>query len=231
MSQQCKMLFDEQLFPFCDKPTCIWTKALAIKDDEVDLNILILDGHDDDLPPAATPPLNLPQPPCPCMPECAIYPLSPSKRPSKAAPECHLPIGIPAVPLAPVHYFGCKHHVPHWPGNVYSDDHYSVNQLKDIKRDKASTPSRSRILRSFSDTAPTNISIPDMTATNLSKDKIKHITREGGGVLNTYLLSKVIQLDSTTMDSSKKLIHKWIYRDIYKLSVDETAKWKAACCK
>ena len=41
----------------------------------------------------------------------------------------------------------------------------------------------------------------------------------------------MIQLDSTTTDPSKKPIHKWTYRDIHKLLVDETAKWKAACHK
>ena len=78
----------------------------------------------------------------------------------------------------------------------------------DTKRDKASTPSRSRIPGSFSDAVPSDISVPDMTTTTLSKDEIECISREGGGVLNTYLLSKVIWLDNTTMDPSKKLIHK-----------------------
>ena len=55
-----QVLFDKQLFPFCDKPMCMYTKAPAIKDDEVDLDIPTLDGHDDDLPPAAAPPLNSP---------------------------------------------------------------------------------------------------------------------------------------------------------------------------
>ena len=53
-------LFDEQLFPFCDKSTYMHTEAPAIKDDKVDLDIPALDGYDDDLPPTATPP---PHPP------------------------------------------------------------------------------------------------------------------------------------------------------------------------
>ena len=68
-----------------------------------------------------------------------------------------------------------------------------------------------------------------MTAIDLSKDEIECITREGKCVLNNYLLSKAIRLDSTTTDLSKKLICKWIYRDIHKLPADETAEWKAAC--
>ena len=46
------------------------TKALAIKDDEDDLDIPALDGHDDDLPPAAVPSLNPSHPPYPHMSEC-----------------------------------------------------------------------------------------------------------------------------------------------------------------
>ena len=71
--------------------------------------------------------------------------------------------------------------------------------------------------------------MPDTTATDLSEYEIKCITREEGGALNTYLLSKAIWLDNTTVDPSKKPICKWTYRDIHKLPVDETAKWKAAC--
>ena len=48
-------------------------------------------------------------------------------------------------------------------------------------------------------------------------------------MLNTYLLLKAIQLDSTTVNPSKKPICEWIYRDIHKLPTDETIKWKAAC--
>ena len=33
------------------------------------------------------------------------------------------------------------------------------------------------------------------------------------------------------MDPSKKLICEWTYRNIHKLPVDKTAKWKAACCE
>ena len=76
-----QVLFDEQLFPFCDKPTCTHIKASAIKDDEVDLNISALDGHDDNLSSTAPPPLNPSQPPCPCTPEHATCPLSPLRRP------------------------------------------------------------------------------------------------------------------------------------------------------
>ena len=43
-------LFNEQLFSFCDKPMHMHTKAPAIEDDEVDLNIPALNGHDDGLP-------------------------------------------------------------------------------------------------------------------------------------------------------------------------------------
>ena len=50
-------------------------------------------------------------------------------------------------------------------------------------------------------------------------------------MLNIYLLSKVIQLDNTIMDPSKKPIYEWTYRDIHKLPVDKTTKWKAACCE
>ena len=93
-------LFDEQLFPFCNKPihTCI--KAPAIEDDEVDLDIPALNDHDDNLPSAAAPPFNPPQSPHPCTPEHAAHPLSPPRRPHKAAPECCPPVGIPAVPPA-----------------------------------------------------------------------------------------------------------------------------------
>ena len=41
-------LFDEQLFPFCNKPMYTHTKTPAIKDDEVDLDIPTLNGHNDD---------------------------------------------------------------------------------------------------------------------------------------------------------------------------------------
>ena len=108
-----QILFDEQLFPFCNKPACTHTKAPTIKDDEVDLDIPALDGHDDDLPPAAAPPLNPPQSPHPCMPECAAHSLSSSRRPCKAAPKHHPPVWIPAVFLAPVPSSGHKYHVPH----------------------------------------------------------------------------------------------------------------------
>ena len=210
---------------------CTHTKAPAIKVDEVDLNIPIFDGHDDDLPFTAAPSLNPPQPPHPYIPECAADSLSPPKRPHKAAPEYHLPVGIPAIPPAPVCHSGHEHHVPHQPENVYGDNCHPVDQLKDIERDKASAPSRSRIPKSFPDAVPFDISAPDTTAADLSKDEIEHITRKEEGMLNICLLSKAIQLDSITMDPSKKLICEWTYRDIYKLPVDETAKWKAACCK
>ena len=91
----------------------------------------------------------------------------------------NVPVEIPAIPPAPICHSEHKHHVPYQPGNIYGDNHHPVNQLKDIKRDEASTPSRSRIPRSFPDTAPSNISVPDMTAANLSEDEIEHITREG----------------------------------------------------
>ena len=201
-------LFDEQLFPFCDKPMHIHTKAPAIKDDEVDLDIPTLNGHDNDLPPATAPPFNLPQSPHPCTLEHAAHLLSPPRRPYKAAPEHCLPVGIPAVSLAPVCCSGHEHHVPHQPENVYGDDCHPVDQLKDIKRDEASISSGSRIPRSFPDAAHPDILVPNTTAANLSTDEIEHITRKEGGVLNTYLLSKAIQLDSTKVDPSKKLIHK-----------------------
>ena len=161
---------------------------------------------------------------------CCSSPLT-SRRPHKAASKHCLPVGIPAVPPAPVCHSGHKHCVPHQPGNIYSDDCHLVNQHKNINRDKASTPSRSRIPGSFPNAAPSNISVPDMTATNLCENEIEHIIREGRGVLNTYLLSKVIQLDNTTMDLFKKPICKWIYRDIHKLPADEIAEWKATCHK
>ena len=203
-----QVFFDEQLFSFCEKPTCMCNKAFAIEDDEVDLDIPTLDGHNDDLPPTAAPPLNPPQPPCLHILEYAACPLSPPRRPCKAAPECCLPIGIPTMPLAPVCYSGHKCCIPHQPENIYGDNCHPVDQLKDIERDKAFTPIGNRISGSFPDTAPPDISVSDTIAINLSKDEIEHITREGGGVLNTYLLSKVIQLDSTTVDPSKKSIHK-----------------------
>ena len=106
-------LFDEQLFPFCDKPTCMHTKAPTIEDNEVDLDIPALNGHDDDLSPAAAPPLNPPQPPHPHIPEHAAYPLSSPQRPHKAAPECRPPVEIPAVLLVPVHHSGHEHCIPH----------------------------------------------------------------------------------------------------------------------
>ena len=99
-------LFDEQLFLFCNKPMHMHNKAPAIKDDEVDLNIPTLNGHDDDLPPTATPPFNPLQPSYPCMPEYAAHPLSPPRRPHKAAPEHCLPVGIPAIPSAPTCHSG-----------------------------------------------------------------------------------------------------------------------------
>ena len=70
-----------------------------------------------------------------------------------------------------------------------------------------------------------------MTATDLSEDEIECIIREGGGALNTYLLSKAIWLDIRIADPSKKPICKWTYRDIHKLPADETAKWKVICCE
>ena len=224
-------LFDEQLFPFCDKSMCMCTKAPTIKDDEVDLNIPTLDGHNDDLSPTAAPPLNPPQPPHSHTPEHAACPLLPPRRPCKAAPECCLPIGIPAVPQAPVCHSGHECHVPYQPGNIYSDNRHPVDQLKDIERDKASAPSGSRILGSFPDAVPPDISVLDTTAVDLSEDEIEYIIRERGDVLNTYLLSKAIWLDSTTVDLSKKPIHKWTYRNIHKLPLDETAEWKAAYCE
>ena len=165
-------LFDEQLFPFCDKPMCMHTKAPPIGDNEDDLNIPALDGHNDDLPPTTAPPLNPPQPPHPYMPEYAACPLSSSRRPHKAASECHLPVGISAVPPAPLCHFGHECYMPHQPGSVHDDDHYPVNQLKDIERDEASSPSGSRIPGSFPDAMPPDISVPDITAANLSKDEI-----------------------------------------------------------
>ena len=175
--------------------------------------------------------LNPSQPPHSCMPECTACPLSLPRRPCKAASERCLPVGIPAIPLTSVRCSGHEHYVPHWPRNVYGDDCHPVNQLKDIERDETSTPSGSRIPESFPDVVPSDISIPDTTATNLSEDEIECITREEGGALNTYLLSKAIQLDSTTMDLSKKPIYKWTYRDIHELPADEITKWKAICHK
>ena len=93
------------------------------------------------LQPAAAPPSHQPQPPCPHMPEHAAHPLLPPRRPCKAASEHCLPIGISAALLAPVHYLGHEHCMPHQPGNVYGDDCHPVQQLKNIKRDKASAPS------------------------------------------------------------------------------------------
>ena len=202
-----QVLFDEQLFPFCDKSKCTCVKATIIKNDEDDLDISTLNGNDDDLPPAAAPPLNPPQPPCSCMPEYAACPFSSPRRPCKAAPEHCPPVGILAILPAPISHSGHKHHMPHQLENIYSDNHHPVNQLKDIERDEAFTPSESRIPGSFPNAVPSDISVPNMTATDLSKDKIKCIIKEGGGVLNTYLLLKVIQLDNTTTDPSKKLIH------------------------
>ena len=171
-------LFDEQLFSFCDKSMHTYTKAPAIEVDEVDLDIPALNGHDDDLSPAAASPLNPPQPPQPHTPECATHSLSPLRRPHKATPKCCPPIGIPAVPPAPVCHSGHEHCVPHQPESVYSDNCHPINQLKDIERDEASTPSGSRIPGSFPNIAPLDISVPDTTATNLSKDEIECITRE-----------------------------------------------------
>ena len=133
----------------------------------------------------------------------AVQLLSPPRRPCKAAPKCNLPVGISAVPPAPIWHPRHEHYILYWPDNVYCDHHHLVNQLKDIKRDKASASSESRIPGSFPDAVPPNISVSDMTATNLSKDEIECITREGGDALNTYLLSKVIWLDSITIDPSK----------------------------
>ena len=143
-----------------------------------------------------------------------------------AAPECCPPVEIPAMPLAPVCCSGCKCYMPHQPENVYGDDCHPVDQFKDIERDEASKTSRSRIPGSFPDAIPPNISVPDMIATNLFKNEIECIIREGGGALNTYPLSKVIQLDNITVDPSKKPICKWIYRNIYKPPVDEIIEWK-----
>ena len=79
--------------------------------------------------------------------------------------------------------------------------------ITDIEKDKASIPFGSRISGSFPDAAPPDISVFDTTAADLSEDEIEHIIRKGGGVLNTYLLSKAIWLDNTTVDPSKKLIY------------------------
>ena len=106
-------LFDEQLFPFCDKPMHMHTKAPTIEDDKIDFDIPALNDHDDDLPPAAAPPLNPPHPPHPHMPEYATHPLSPFRRPHKAALEHCPPVGILVVPPAPVCCFGHEYHVPH----------------------------------------------------------------------------------------------------------------------
>ena len=81
--------------------------------------------------------------------------------------------------------------------------------ITDIEKDKASIPFGSRISGSFPDAAPPDISVFDTTAADLSEDEIEHIIRKGGGVLNTYLLSKAIWLDNTTADPSKKLICEW----------------------
>ena len=117
--------------------------------------------------------------------------------------------------LDTVCYSRCECCIPYWPGNIYDDDYHPVNQLKDIKSDEASASSGSRIPESFPDAMPLDISIPDVTAADLSEDEIEHITREGGGALNTYLLSKIIWLDSTITDPSKKPICEWTYRGIY----------------
>ena len=147
------------------------------------------------------------------------------------------PAALPAIPPAPT----CPQHerrVPHRPGNVYGDDRYPVEQVKEIERksrwhDIIREPGLSNWLKpQMPGNLPgTPIAPPAHTpmppTTSDSEDDIEWLCREGEADLAAFLMSKAIPIKAVSAET--KPIREWTYRDILKLPTAAQEEWKAAC--
>ena len=175
---------------------------------------------DDDYPPrspAACPPSSPPVPPH-----------TPSPHPAMAMPPAlqkQRPAALPAIPPAPA-YPQCQCHVPHQPSNVYGDNQYPVEQVKEIEcrscwhdiigEFRPSHQPESQMPGNLPGTPvapPAHTPMPS-TASD-SEDDIEQLCHEGGADLAAFLMSKAISIWAVSAEI--KPIHEWRYRDILKL--------------
>ena len=170
-----------------------------------------------------------------------VPPCTPSPCPAVAPPQTlhsQRLIAPPVVPLAP----RCPQReccVPNRPGNIYGDDHYPVEQVRDSDHlrqwcDIVQEPSSSNRENEpeLAPTMPGNLpSTPASPAPPaLESDNEADVTqlcREGEVRLMVMVMSKAIpyRLDS----AESKPLCEWTLRDIQTLTATAQEEWKATC--
>ena len=227
-------LSDKAHFPRCAKPTRTQPTAQVTPPVAGECGPLRPPppADDDDYrprSPAARPPSPPPVPPHTPSP-CPATPMPPALHKQR-------PAALPAIPPAPA-CPQCERRVPHQPSNVYGDDQYLVEQVKEIERKTCwhDIIGESRLSNWLEPQMPGNLpgtSIAPPAHTPMpptasdSEDDVEWLCSEGGADLAAFLMSKAIPIKAVSAET--KPIHKWTYRDILKLPAAAQEEWKATC--
>jgi hypothetical protein len=224
-------LFDETLFPKCDKSSPKGTTRLneprAPKLSDADQDTTLGD-LDDPLPPFE-PKRDVPAPD------------GSQETPEEEPPT--VPPSPPPVPEpVPLRRSAWLRRVPTHPDNAYGECRHPTDIEKGIRWTRTwkdmtgSKPGSSRTQQPFEQPPADNAAPPGALSEclphNSDDDKVEDILclqREGGVQFLNHLLAKAVPPDSESPDSAN--VCKWTFKDTHKMPSDAQKEWKAACHK
>jgi hypothetical protein len=239
-------LFDETIFPRCDKQRVRGTTRLnepignqppIDAEDDQSKTQPIPSGTDDDQPSYHTPKIRHKR-------ESAPDHDGGTETPDQSTAPLPPPTDTEQIPLR---RSDRQRKIPTRPGNVYGDNRHPTKIIKDVERSSKwkqmvenqpgsssseNTPRQRQIPGEFPETSPdappTESDAPLPPSEDEVDDLLQRLAQEGGVKFLDHLLAKAVpHVDLEPLDTSN--IREWTYKDIMRMPKAQQKEWKIAC--